>query len=282
VQGARCLHRHILTAIWFHVTVWPVISLRPVTTEPDPTLPRSSAGDEWNSEQVDAALATTLDSLDDALNYRNWIADLAQPYIEGPLLEVGAGHGTFTEVFVELAEVAAVEPGIHAAGLLSDRFEGDDRVTVVNGTVDDVALADRFGSAVMINVLEHIADDSGALESVWDRLQPGGHLVLWVPAFKLLYSDFDTKLGHERRYNRRELQALVERAGFTVVKSGYVNAPGWFSWLLMVRLLSIEPTSPVTVGIFDRLIVPIVRGIERWVRPPFGQSVFLAARKPLC
>ena len=72
----------------------------------------------------------------------------------------------------------------------------------------------------------------------------------------------------------------VRLAGYEVVDSRYVNMPGWFSWLLLVRLLRQEPTSPTTVEIFDRYIVPVVRWVEDRVRMPFGQSVFVVARKP--
>jgi SAM-dependent methyltransferase len=241
------------------------------------TLPRVQS----EAAVVEATLANTLESLDDAANYRNWILDLARPHLEAPVLEVGAGHGTFTESLVSFGRVAAVEPGAHAGGVLSNRFADDERVDVTVGLVDDVAPEPEFGSAIMINVLEHIADDRGALESILTRLQPGGRVVVWVPAFAVLHSDFDDKLGHERRYRLGALEELVQSAGYDVVDSRYVNFPGWFSWLLMVRLLKIEPTSPTTVRIFDRWIVPIVRRVEHWVRPAIGQSIFLVARKPL-
>ena len=47
----------------------------------------------------------------------------------------------------------------------------------------------------------------------------------------------------------------------------------------MVRLLRIEPTNPITIRIFDRWIVPVVRRVEDRVRTPFGQSIFLVARR---
>ena len=76
---------------------------------------------------------------------------------------MGAGHGTFTEAFAAFGDVTAVEPDTYAAGLLAERYRSDDRVTSVSGIIDDVASDPAFGSAVMINVLEHIADDQGAL-----------------------------------------------------------------------------------------------------------------------
>ena len=103
---------------------------------PDET-PRA-VDDRFDPDQVDATLASTLDSLDDAENYRNWIVDLARPHLVGPILEVGAGHGTFTESFATIGEVTAVEPGGYAAEVLASRYAHDERVTAVDGVVADV------------------------------------------------------------------------------------------------------------------------------------------------
>jgi SAM-dependent methyltransferase len=229
----------------------------------------------------DDTLRATLDALESATNYRNWILDLADPFLDAPVLEVGAGRGTFTGFLAGHGAVHAVEPAPELAGALTERFAGDERIAVTNGTVDDVEPEPRYGSAVMFNVLEHIADDRGALHALHQRLAPGGHLVLWVPAFSLLYSRFDDLLGHYRRYRLRPLVDLVTACGFKVVDARYANAPGWFSWLVGARLLDRIPTSPTVIRLFDRAVVPVVRALERAVRPPFGQSVFLAARKPV-
>lgn len=231
-----------------------------------------------DAETVDSTLAGSLESLDDALNYRDWIVDLATPFLGQRLLEIGAGHGTFTERFAETGAVVAVEPGSDAAARLSERFVGDKRVTTVAGVASDV-VEDGFDAAVMINVLEHIEDEAAVLGDLRERLTADGRLVLWVPAFITLFSDFDRRLGHHRRYRRPELEQLVEAHGFRVATSRYVNLPGWFSWLLMVRLLNIEPTNPTTIRLFDRRIVPVVRWLEDRIRPPFGQSIFLVAQR---
>ena len=229
----------------------------------------------------DQTLFSTLDSLDDAVNYRRWILDLAGDHLAAPVLEIGAGHGTFTGELASVGHVHAVEPDVRAVDVLRDRYGSDTRVTITHGGIDDVAADPTFGSAVMINVLEHIADDSAALRDVWERLRPGGSLVLWVPAFELLYSDFDRELGHHRRYRRPQLVERVTAGGFVVERSKYVNLPGWLAWLLITRLLRRRPTTGPLVTAFDRYVVPVVRRIESRVAPPFGQSIILMARKPL-
>lgn len=233
-----------------------------------------------NPGTVEATLASTLDTLDDAVNYMNWIIDLIRPHLSGPILEVGAGHGTFTSALSDIAPVHAVEPGTHAGALLRTRFMGNERVSVTEGTVADVVPEEIYGSAVMINVLEHIEDDTQALRDIGARLQPGAAIAIWVPAFQLLYSNFDRQLGHHRRYRKDGLRTVVEGAGFRCEQVRYVNAPGFFSWLLITRLLGKAPTSGPLVSIFDRVFVPIIRRVESVVSPPFGQSILLIARRP--
>src|SRR5438093_653925 len=81
--------------------------------------------------------------------------------------------------------IDAVEPDPEELARLRERLGSDPRVTIVD--VDAVALADAdlgapFDSAICFNVLEHIADDAGALRAVRSKLRPGGALLLLVPA----------------------------------------------------------------------------------------------------
>lgn len=232
-----------------------------------------------DADTIDETLSSSLDSLDGADNYMSWIVDLMRPYARGPLLELGAGHGTFTDRLSEFGPVTAVEPGVRSHRLLTDRYAERSDITPVNGILDDVPSQRRFGSAVMVNVLEHIEDDAGTLTELHRRLEPSGTLLIWVPAFPLLFSDFDRRLGHFRRYRRRPLTGLIERAGFRIETCHHANLPGWFSWLLLVRLAKWEPTGEAQVQLFDKRIVPVVRAVEERVRPPIGQSLFVAATK---
>ena len=131
----------------------------------------------------------------------------------------------------------------------------------------------------MINVLERIDDDQALLRAVRERLEPGGRICIWAPTYEFLYSGFDARLGHIRRYRKRDLEADVRLAGLEVIEGRHVNLPGWLGWLILCRLLRREPTSPTLVRSVDRWIVPVVRWVETRVRVPIGMSVFLVARK---
>jgi hypothetical protein len=156
----------------------------------------------------------------------------------------------------------------------------------VEGSVNDRHVMARLAelgvdSAVSFNVFEHIEDDRTALASVAEVLPSGGALAVFVPAFPGIYGQMDKGVGHVRRYRRPELVRKMEGAGFAVQRAHYVNLPGYVAWFVNGRVL--RATSPVggsrMVSAYDSVAVPVTRRVERMVRPPFGQSLFVAGRR---
>ncbi|MBN6741210.1 class I SAM-dependent methyltransferase [Acidithiobacillus sp. MC6.1] len=131
-----------------------------------------------------------------------------------------------------------------------------------------------------INVLEHIADDQAMLEDWWRVLRPGGHLYLYVPAFPLLYSSMDRKVGHYRRYKKAPLTQLLRDCGFTVSMSRYVDSIG-FAASLAYRLIGPDDgvLSARSVGFYDRWIFPFSQWLDQLAHPIFGKNVVIWAKK---
>jgi 2-polyprenyl-3-methyl-5-hydroxy-6-metoxy-1,4-benzoquinol methylase len=67
-----------------------------------------------------------------------------------------------------------------------------------------------------MDVIEHLADDAGFVKRAAAQLPVGGALVISVPAFQFLFSDWDRQLGHHRRYTAGALKKLVEGAGLKI------------------------------------------------------------------
>ncbi len=240
---------------------------------------QKSAEEPAAFEEADAELAETLDSLVDASNYADWIASLMDGHIGGEILEVGAGHGTMTERLLAKGRVTANELSDRCLGVLRSRFADHPDVAVSDRPVAEAGES-SFDSAVLVNVLEHVDDDLEFLQEVRDALRPGGKAAIFVPALPALYSDFDRRIGHHRRYRRSTLATVVARAGMEIDDLRYVNSTGAVAWWIMATKLGRVPTKRGPVRLYDRAVVPVTRRAEASRRPKFGQSLFCVARRP--
>ena len=75
------------------------------------------------------------------------------------------------------------------------------------------------------DVVEHIDDDLGFLESALFHLKPGGSLIINVPALMQIFSGYDKAAGHVRRYAAEDLIALVEGCGLKTTAWTYWGRP---------------------------------------------------------
>jgi SAM-dependent methyltransferase len=243
-----------------------------------------SADDAGDSGAFSAATGRSLEdgSGENQRRYRAFQLSLIEPHCGPSVLEVGAGLGEFAAQFdgLERHVVTDVDPGAVAsmATRFADRPEVEARVLdLADGAID---LGTRVSSVVAINVLEHIDDDTGALRSLASMTEPGGCLVLWVPAYMQLYGDFDRAVGHVRRYTPRTMTFAIRNAGLVPELVKPVNFLGGLAWWVTVRRGGVGAPNPRLVRAYDRFVVPVTRVVERRVTPPFGQSVLAVARVP--
>jgi SAM-dependent methyltransferase len=236
-----------------------------------------------DASAADVELADTLETLEDTENYTSWILELVEPHLGSKLLEVGAGHGTITGHLADGGrQVTATDVSERCVGILQDRFAGQPNVRVLVGSIEVAGAGATYDTAVLINVLEHIEDDRQALHQLVGLLEPGGRLVLWLPAFDFLYSEFDRKIGHYRRYRVGDIRQKLSEAGLQPTDIRYVNPVGAVGWFVIAKVLRRDPVSGPLTRLFDRCLVPLLKLVENHVRPPFGQSVFaVGVRKTL-
>jgi len=227
----------------------------------------------------EGTIRTGLERNADAANYVGWLAELCGPYVGSTCLEIGAGHGDLAALLSEGRHYEASDLSDECLARLEARFAATPNVTVRAVDVAKFSDEEAFDSILLVNVLEHIADDRGAVARLRSGLKPGGRLIVYVPAFELLYSRFDRDLGHHRRYRKRPLRTLLEGEGFKVLDARYVNMLGAFGWFLYCRVLGRDASDQITVNACDRFVVPVLRRVERWVPPPFGLSVLCVGEK---
>ena len=129
------------------------------------------------------------------------------------VLEVGCGAG---DLLAELAARGCEVVGVDASA--AARAEALQRGAAFPGRVRvEAELPEAlFDLVLAFEVLEHLPDERGALESWRARIRPGGHLLLSVPAHRRRWGPHDVWAGHLRRYERAELAERLAEAGLAV------------------------------------------------------------------
>jgi SAM-dependent methyltransferase len=140
------------------------------------------------------------------------------------ILELGCGQGAAGARMAARAAYLAVEPDETSRAVATARIEplggtvlAGDHTAVPSGRTFDVVCA--------FEVLEHIEDDASVLAEWRAFLRPGGHLVLSMPAWQSRFGPMDEQVGHFRRYDVESLRELLERTGFTDVRTTLYGWP---------------------------------------------------------
>lgn len=231
---------------------------------------------------MDSSSYTGVDNLEVmevAVNYARYLVDLVAsvPGPPGPtrLLDFGAGAATHALALRQRGyEVACVE----ADDSLRERacalgFRVWPRLADLDG--------EQFPTVYTLNVLEHIDDDVGTLRSLYRATAPGGTLAVYVPAFPMLYTAMDRKVGHVRRYRKKQLIERVVDAGFRVRSCRYADSLGFFA-TVVYRLAGNrrDDINTRSVAAYDRFVFPASRRLDLLVGPWFGKNLVLVADRP--
>jgi SAM-dependent methyltransferase len=167
----------------------------------------------------------------------------------------------------------------------------------VCGSVLALPFADGvFVGVSAFDVLEHCEPEQFALAELRRVLEPGGRLLLSVPAYQWAWSDPDVANGHHRRYTRARAVSAVEAAGFGVSRSTYGFSAVFPAFAAERALRTVQhrvgssaldgPADVVDLPPVSRSVERVLLGLCRLDRRllahrdlPFGSSVFLAAVK---
>ena len=212
--------------------------------------------------------------------YNRWMWSQLEPFVGRRVLEVGSGVGNMTRFMLRRERLIATDLSEKYLQVLRQLCGVYPHVTVTRfdlGAAPPFA-GERLDTVVCLNVLEHVQEDEQALRSLYDLLEPGGRLVLLVPALQALYGSLDRALEHHRRYSREELLTKLGAAGFEVEKSWFFNLLGVAGWYVNSRVLKRVTFPPVQLTLYDRL-VPLFR-LESRFKLPLGMSLIAIARKP--
>jgi SAM-dependent methyltransferase len=158
---------------------------------------------------------------------------------------------------------------------------------VIKGDVCDLPFdTGSFDMVLATDVLEHVDDDARAVAEIARTLKPGGHVLITVPSFEMLWGLQDVVAHHKRRYRMPQLLRLIDGGRLTPTRSYYFNFVLFLPILLARRVMRLfkvklkseaEVNSPalnrILAGIFHADIAVAPR-----LKPPFGVSALVVAR----
>ena len=153
------------------------------------------------------------------LSLNAWLRyDLIRRLLDGldgvtTVLEVGAGQGGIGARLARDFYYTGVEPDRESFEKAEERLERLGRGRMVHGYVSDLPAGATFDLVCAFEVLEHIEDDSSALQQWAARAHPGGYVMISSPAFPERFGPFDRFAGHYRRYDRAGFEGLLRAAG---------------------------------------------------------------------
>lgn len=205
-------------------------------------------------------------------------------------LEVGCGTG-----FV-LSGLAAAFPALEltgsevAAQALAFAARRVPAARLIQMDARRIPFREEFDAGGAFDVIEHIEDDAAVLRTMRDALAPGGGLLLTVPQHPFLWSDYDARARHVRRYRRAELRRKVLDAGFEIVKmTSFVTF--LLPLMALSRLLQRSPgadydplaelrIAPWAGWTLERILDFEQLFIRAGVPLPAGGSLLVVARRP--
>ena len=131
-----------------------------------------------------------------------------------------------------------------------------------------------------INVLEHIKDDEKIISLINKKLKKKGKFILFVPAFNFLYSKFDLKVGHFRRYKLNQLKDKIFKKNFSISKISYFDSIGFFLAIIFKYINLQDPFPSVkSIKFYDKYIFPLNTFFDFFFKKILGKNIFLVAIK---
>ena len=153
------------------------------------------------------------------------------------LLDIGCGAGHLVNLARKNDMLAlGLEPNKNLISL-AKKIYGDD-ISILNMNAEQAkSLRRKFDTIVLIDVLEHLENDTSILKTINKLLNKNGRIILVVPAYQLLYGNRDKKIGHYRRYSKKDLIIKLTNNGFKIIKIRYWNILGFFPYFIFEKIL---------------------------------------------
>ena len=168
------------------------------------------------------------------------------------VLDFGAGIGTLTEIFFKKT---SIKPECFEICPKSQEILTQKGFKIQNEFIKK----EKYDLIYSANVLEHIEQDFETVGELRKMLKKDGSLIIFVPAFNLLFSEADVKFGHFRRYNIGRLKKICEDNNLEIENINFFDSLGFFILFFMkfFKINSLQKINAKNLKFYDKFFVKI-------------------------
>ena len=140
------------------------------------------------------------------------------------VVDLGGGVGGWLRFLLKhrapkLDEVAHADSSDVA--LKMARGSMPDRIDCYQVDLLSLGWEEQWDAAFLLDVIEHLPNDLAAMQQISRALKPRGKVFVTAPAFEFFWSYNDDLVNHLRRYDRRSMSLLAQKAGLEVCDVRY-------------------------------------------------------------
>ncbi|NLG06618.1 MAG: class I SAM-dependent methyltransferase [Candidatus Pacebacteria bacterium] len=201
------------------------------------------------------------------------------------ILDLGCGTGGMTKFLERYGKVLGVE-----SNQTSIAFCKKNDVQVIESSVEKIPIQkDKFDLITIFDVLYHKdVEEALVLKEVRRLLKKDAYLLLSDCALPFFWSAHDEQMMAKKRFTKREIEQLLEKNNFSIVKSSYIYF-FTFPFFVLQRLFlkfskreskSVVSKLPNVINKFLLFLIKIEAFLLKYIKTwPIGSSIMVLARK---
>lgn len=234
-------------------------------------------------KEIDLEGLVTLNVIEKADQFNEWMYDTISPNCNGRVLEIGSGIGNISQFFIrDNKEIVLSDLRENYCEIVKQKYPNNEviKIDLVHNDFDNEykSLIGTFDAVFALNVVEHIEDDVLAIANCKKLLKTSGKLTILVPAYQFLFCNFDVELEHYRRYTAKPLINIIKANDLKIHKTFYFNFIGILGWFFTGKILKKKTIPEGQMGLFNKL-VPIFKLADFLTFRKIGLSVICVSLK---